>query len=47
MQFTSISLAALAVIAPLAAADNCQKGLYYCGYNLLRRGKYITPASLQ
>jgi len=33
-----LSLVALATAATFAAADNCQEGIMYCGYNLLRRG---------
>ncbi|KAJ4264523.1 hypothetical protein NW762_005725 [Fusarium torreyae] len=40
VKITAIAVAALAVIAPVAEAKNCQKGLTYCGYVLLRRGNY-------
>lgn len=33
--------AAVAILAPLAAADNCRNGLRYCGHNLLDLGKNI------
>ncbi|KAF2679837.1 hypothetical protein K458DRAFT_421925 [Lentithecium fluviatile CBS 122367] len=35
-----LSLVALMAAASFAAADNCQEGLKYCGFNLLRRGNY-------
>ncbi|PYH49083.1 uncharacterized protein BP01DRAFT_388907 [Aspergillus saccharolyticus JOP 1030-1] len=37
---TTIALAIMATISPFAAASNCQTGLQYCGYNLLKRGNY-------
>ncbi|OAA42281.1 hypothetical protein NOR_05130 [Metarhizium rileyi] len=42
VNFATVSLAALATLVPLAVADNCQNGLLYCGYNLLKRGNYYT-----
>lgn len=39
MKFTLISAAAMAVFAPIALADNCNTGLTYCGYVLLRKGR--------
>lgn len=38
VKVAALSVAAMAAVVPLAVADNCQKGLYYCGYNLLNRG---------
>ena len=38
MKFTTIALAAVASLASTAVADNCQTGLQYCGYVLLRKG---------
>ncbi|KAF9890625.1 hypothetical protein FE257_005756 [Aspergillus nanangensis] len=40
MKFTSIAVAAVASMASLVVADNCQTGLQYCGYVLLRKGNY-------
>ncbi|ORY12637.1 hypothetical protein BCR34DRAFT_600522 [Clohesyomyces aquaticus] len=37
MKFT---LVAILAAASFAVAENCQPGLSYCGYNLLRRGNY-------
>ncbi|KAF7596228.1 hypothetical protein BBP40_002761 [Aspergillus hancockii] len=39
VKVASVALA-LATIAPLAAAANCQTGLQYCGNVLLRKGNY-------
>ncbi|EFW19377.1 hypothetical protein D8B26_007612 [Coccidioides posadasii str. Silveira] len=39
VKFTSIALAVVGAMASLVAADNCQTGLQYCGYVLLRKGK--------
>lgn len=33
--FTALALAA---VTPLTFADNCNTGLLYCGYNLLKKG---------
>lgn len=38
VKLAAVSLALLAVIAPLAAAKNCRRGLVYCGQGLLRKG---------
>ncbi|EER25022.1 hypothetical protein CPC735_016230 [Coccidioides posadasii C735 delta SOWgp] len=40
VKFTSIALAVVGAMASLVAADNCQTGLQYCGYVLLRKGNY-------
>ncbi|EAU32012.1 conserved hypothetical protein [Aspergillus terreus NIH2624] len=40
MKFTTIALAAAASLASTAVAANCQTGLQYCGYVLLRKGNY-------
>ncbi|KAH6885180.1 hypothetical protein B0T10DRAFT_492147 [Thelonectria olida] len=47
MKFSVLSVAALAVFAPIAEAKNCQKGLTYCGYVLLRRGNYYNQISAE
>lgn len=39
VKITTVAVAALAAIAPVAEARNCRQGLTYCGYVLLRRGK--------
>lgn len=33
-----LSSVVIVAAATFAAADNCQQGIMYCGYNLLRRG---------
>ncbi|KAL5354949.1 hypothetical protein BJX96DRAFT_170205 [Aspergillus floccosus] len=45
VRITSIALAALSVVAPFAAADNCKTGLNYCGYNLLNIGNYAAQVN--
>ncbi|KAM0192671.1 hypothetical protein ACHAPI_008028 [Fusarium lateritium] len=40
VKITTIVVAALASLAPIAEARNCRQGLTYCGYVLLRRGNY-------
>ncbi|KAJ6788542.1 hypothetical protein PWT90_09232 [Aphanocladium album] len=35
-----ITLAAAAFLAATAAANNCKPGIKYCGWNLLRVGRY-------
>ncbi|KAE8387819.1 hypothetical protein BDV23DRAFT_174359 [Aspergillus alliaceus] len=40
IKLAALSLAVLATLAPLAAANNCKTGLNYCGYNLLGIGNY-------
>lgn len=38
MRFTAIAIAAVASLSSFAMADNCQEGLNYCGYVLMRKG---------
>lgn len=45
MKFTTIALAAAASLASTAVAANCQTGLQYCGYVLLRKGALSQTAS--
>ncbi|KAH6995007.1 hypothetical protein EDB80DRAFT_155551 [Ilyonectria destructans] len=40
VNFIALSIAILAVIVPLAMADNCRTGVIYCGSTLQRRGNY-------
>ncbi|EXF77142.1 hypothetical protein CFIO01_01789 [Colletotrichum fioriniae PJ7] len=41
MQFSSVLVSiAVLVAAPLAAADNCNAPLNYCGSSLLKKGRY-------
>ncbi|KAG6001976.1 hypothetical protein E4U21_003589 [Claviceps maximensis] len=40
VKITSILMAALAAIAPVAEAGDCTTGLNYCGHTLLRYGDY-------
>ncbi|KAH7233484.1 hypothetical protein BKA59DRAFT_549740 [Fusarium tricinctum] len=41
VKITTVAVAALAALAPVAEARNCRQGLTYCGYVLLRRGNYL------
>lgn len=38
MKATTLITAALAAFTPIVQADNCNPGLNYCGYGLLRKG---------
>ncbi|KAM5341816.1 hypothetical protein ACJ41O_014847 [Fusarium nematophilum] len=40
VKLANLSLAALAVLAPIAEARNCKKGYNYCGHVLLDIGNY-------
>ncbi|KAK4124339.1 hypothetical protein N657DRAFT_571789 [Parathielavia appendiculata] len=40
VKLSAISLAVVCALSPLAEAAACKNGLYYCGYNLLKKGKY-------
>ncbi|KAL1870364.1 hypothetical protein Plec18167_007498 [Paecilomyces lecythidis] len=40
VKLSVLSFAVVAVITPLAVANNCKTGLNYCGYNLLNIGNY-------
>lgn len=39
VNLAAILVAGLSALTSLVAADNCKKGLSYCGYGLLNRGK--------
>jgi hypothetical protein len=41
VKIAAVTLAAVGVIAPFAAAANCKTGLNYCGYNLLNIGRRL------
>ncbi|KAK1597398.1 uncharacterized protein LY79DRAFT_541539 [Colletotrichum navitas] len=38
----TILLALTSIMYPLAEAKACTEGLEYCGYNLLKKGKYMS-----
>lgn len=40
VKLLSLAVATVALLAPIAEASNCTPGLRYCGYVLLRVGKY-------
>jgi hypothetical protein len=46
MQLTTLFALALAGSGSLVSASNCNKGLLYCGYNLLSRGMLTSSVSL-
>lgn len=39
VKFAILFTAGLCSLTGLVAADNCRKGIDYCGYNLLKKGK--------
>ncbi|KAF9529575.1 hypothetical protein CPB83DRAFT_852339 [Crepidotus variabilis] len=46
MRFTTTSSVLIcALMASSVIADNCKKGLYYCGSGLLNKGKYYDQIS--
>ncbi|KAK5991938.1 hypothetical protein PT974_05328 [Cladobotryum mycophilum] len=42
VQLTTVSIVAVAIMAPFVAADNCRNGINYCGWNLLKKGNYYS-----
>ena len=40
-------IAGISALTSLVGADNCNKGLSYCGYNLLNKGKKNTTKTLR
>ncbi|GKT41693.1 uncharacterized protein ColSpa_01874 [Colletotrichum spaethianum] len=42
----TILLALTGVLLPIAEAKACTEGLEYCGYNLLKKGKFLSSHSL-
>jgi len=40
VKLLNLSVAAVALLAPIAEARDCTTGLRYCGYVLLKVGKY-------
>ncbi|ORY18299.1 hypothetical protein BCR34DRAFT_596242 [Clohesyomyces aquaticus] len=36
-----LTILALLSLTTLSVAENCRPGIWYCGYNLLRRGNYM------
>lgn len=40
VKLLNLSVAAVALLTPIAEARDCTKGLKYCGYVLLKVGKY-------
>ncbi|RFN45234.1 hypothetical protein FIE12Z_10515 [Fusarium flagelliforme] len=40
VKLLNLSVAAIALLAPIAEASDCTAGLRYCGYVLLRLGNY-------
>jgi hypothetical protein len=44
VKLLNLSVAAIALLAPIAEASDCTAGLRYCGYVLLRVGKHRSLA---
>lgn len=47
VKVATFTVATLTILMPAAVAYNCQKGLNYCGYNLLNRGRHFRAMYLQ
>ncbi len=45
VKVATFTVATLTILMPAAVAYNCQKGLNYCGYNLLNRGRHFVPVT--
>ncbi|KAI1078638.1 hypothetical protein F5B20DRAFT_581993 [Whalleya microplaca] len=41
VNFILTAIALGASLSAVAIADNCVDGIYYCGYNLLKKGNYF------
>ena len=41
VKFSTVVLAVASALPALTAAKACAEGLDYCGWNLVRRGRYI------